>query len=152
MNNLTPDVFNGLFEFIGGCFLCLNIKNLYKDKVLRGVSWLPTVFMSSWGAWNLYYYPSLNQWWSFYGGLWIVTVNTVWLGMILYYYLKKRKTINFSSKNNFDTADGDLQITVVSDGETKVRSLSNRELKKITSERSNIINQMVGEGYRRISK
>lgn len=96
MFNFTPDIFNGLFEFIGGCFLCLNLKNLYRDKVLKGVAWQPTVFMSSWGVWNLYYYPSLNQWWSFWGGLWIVSVNTIWLTMILYYYLQRKKVLDIS--------------------------------------------------------
>jgi len=107
----TPDIFNGLFEFIGGCFLCLNLKNLYRDKEVKGVSWLPVVFMSSWGVWNLYYYPSLNQWWSFWGGLWIVSVNTIWLGMIYYYYRQKLSVSTPEKKFRKDVKHAELLIS-----------------------------------------
>ena len=82
---MTADIINGSFELLGAFFLMLNVKQLYKDKKLNGVHWLPTVFFTSWGFWNLYYYPSLNQWFSFYGGLCIVIVNTFWLLQIIYY-------------------------------------------------------------------
>jgi len=43
------------------------------------------VFFTSWGMWNLFYYPHLGQWYSFAGGVFIVSVNTFWLGQIIYY-------------------------------------------------------------------
>ena len=53
--------------------------------MVRGVSWMATTFFTSWGYWNLYYYPHLDQWWSFAGGVLIVVANTLWIGMMIYY-------------------------------------------------------------------
>jgi uncharacterized membrane protein YfcA len=86
---LKPDVINGLFEVCGGFFLLANVFKLYKDKRLRGYHWLSTVFFTAWGLWNLYFYPYLEQWVSFAGGIFIVIVNATWLGQIIYYSRKK---------------------------------------------------------------
>lgn len=86
---MTNDMINGLFELIGGIFLTMNLVALYKHKELKGVHWGPTVFFTTWGIWNLYYYPSLEQWYSFTGGLFIAIINTIWLIMIAYYSSKK---------------------------------------------------------------
>jgi hypothetical protein len=79
------DVVNGTFEFGAGLFNLLNVRRILKDKKLDGVSWIPTVFFSLWGLWNLFYYPSLNQPLSFVGGLSIVCVNLLWLYLVWYY-------------------------------------------------------------------
>ena len=74
-----PDLVNGLFELLGGFALWDNVKRIRKDKQVRGVNWRVTLFFTSWGFWNLFYYPSLDQWLSFAGGLNIVAANFVWL-------------------------------------------------------------------------
>jgi len=81
----SADMINGLFEVFGGSFLILNIVRLVKDKRLQGVHWAPTVFFTTWGIWNLYYYSNLDQWWSFMGGCFITMINTIWLFLIWYY-------------------------------------------------------------------
>lgn len=73
-----PDLINGGFEFFGGAVNWLNVRQLIRDKKLRGVSKIPTVVFTAWGFWNLYYYPFLDQWWSFTGGLIIVGANFAW--------------------------------------------------------------------------
>jgi uncharacterized membrane protein YfcA len=85
------DMINGIFELIGGLLLVLNCIRLHESKKVVGVSTLPVIFFSSWGLWNLYYYPSLGQWFSFFGGVLIVSVNTVWLAMCFYYRRKSRE-------------------------------------------------------------
>ena len=85
LNDLT----NGMFELIGGVLLLLNIRRILIDKAIMGVSWMPVLFFTSWGVWNLYYYPSLNQWCSFVGGLFIVIVNAIWLILVFKYYKRK---------------------------------------------------------------
>jgi len=85
-----PDFTNGLFESIGGLLLWANVRALYRDKVVRGVRILPVVFWSAWGFWNLYYYPSLDQWWSFAGGLGVVIPNTLWVLMAVRYTRRER--------------------------------------------------------------
>lgn len=76
---MIADIVNGLFEFCGALMLARNVLQLHRDKMVRGVHWMPTSFFAGWGIWNLYYYPNLDQWWSFSGGLAIVSVNLVWL-------------------------------------------------------------------------
>ena len=80
-----PDIINGLFEFLGSVVLWKNVLVLNRDKGYLGVHWTTTAFFSLWGYWNIYYYPHLDQWASFAGGLSIVTANTVWLVQMLYY-------------------------------------------------------------------
>lgn len=73
------DAVNGAFEFFGGAVNWLNVRQLLRDKKVRGVSIIPTFFFTSWGFWNLYYYPSLHQWLSFAGGAVIVGANAAWV-------------------------------------------------------------------------
>ncbi len=77
-----PDLINGLFELSAGAFQWLNVRQLLRDKKLMGVHPLPTFFFTSWGVWNLFYYPNLHQWLSFTGGLIIVSINALWLGLL----------------------------------------------------------------------
>lgn len=96
---LITDLINGLFEMVGAVFLSINVYKIWQDKVLRGVHWTPTVFFSVWGFWNLFYYPSLDQWFSFFGGICIVTVNSIWLYLIFYYYVKSHKKLENKDAN-----------------------------------------------------
>lgn len=82
---MSPDLINGLFELVGGCLLWRNVLQLHRDKVVRGVHWAPTLFFASWGYWNCFFYPHLDQWWSFVGGLNIVIPNTVWFLQMVHY-------------------------------------------------------------------
>ncbi len=87
---MNPDLINGLFEFLGGLTIWVNIRRAYLDKRFHGVSILPTLFFNSWGLWNLYYYPHLDQWWSFLGGLSIFSANTIWVCQMIYYNRRNR--------------------------------------------------------------
>lgn len=78
MHFAVPDLVNGGYEFAGGAVNWLNVRRLMIDKKLRGVSKIPTLVFTSWGVWNLYYYPHLGQWVSFSGGLGIVGMNAFW--------------------------------------------------------------------------
>lgn len=79
------DFTNGLFEFIGGLLILNHCRAVLRDKAVAGVSILSTAIFTSWGFWNLYYYPSLGQWWSFTGGLLIVAANCLWVYLMLKY-------------------------------------------------------------------
>jgi hypothetical protein len=85
---ISPDLINGLFEFFGSGMLWRNVYQLHKDKEVKGVHWGPTAFFWSWGLWNMYFYPHLDQWWSFAGGVSIVAANGVWLAQMLRYRKK----------------------------------------------------------------
>jgi hypothetical protein len=90
-----PDIINGSFECFGGVFLCLNIKTLLRDKRVTGIHWGSTIFFTSWGLWNLFYYPHLGQMLSFAGGIFICVANIIW-GCLRVYYHYRNKRLNIS--------------------------------------------------------
>lgn len=79
------DLFNALFEMIGAALVLLSVRQLLKDRLVRGVHLAPVVFFTLWGAWNLFYYPSLDQWLSFAGALLMVLANACWLALLIYF-------------------------------------------------------------------
>lgn len=90
---MTPDLVNALFEFCGGAFVLMHVRRLLIDRCVRGVSLVATAFFTAWGLWNLYYYPSLGQWYSLFGGAFVVFSNIIWLFLMLYY--RKRGPYEF---------------------------------------------------------
>lgn len=76
---------NGLFELVAAAFVSLHIIQLLKDKAVKGVSIVATVFFFAWGVWNVYFYPSQKLWWSFYGGIAVALANLVWVILLVYY-------------------------------------------------------------------
>jgi len=89
---VTPDQINGTFEVLGSVTTWMNVVTYFKDREVKGVYWPATFFYIAWGLWNLWYYPQLNQIWSFYGGLCIATGNIVWLGLVIRDKVKTWKT------------------------------------------------------------
>lgn len=83
--NHVPDLINGLFEGLAGLMVLNHCRVLYADKSTRGVSIVSSIFFTMWGFWNLYYYPTLNQPISFYGGMFVVAANIVYVGMMVFY-------------------------------------------------------------------
>ncbi len=73
------DFANAAFEAWGAVAVLGNCAALYKDKKVRGVKFSSMAFFTSWGFWNLYYYPHLGQWASFAAGIAIVLGNCVWV-------------------------------------------------------------------------
>jgi hypothetical protein len=79
------DIINGAFELSGSYFCWRNVYQIYKEKRTMGV-YIPTwMFFTSWGIWNLYYYPSLDQMFSFFGGISLVLANLVWVVLAVIY-------------------------------------------------------------------
>lgn len=82
---MLADIINGTFELFGGLLMWLNVRAIRRDKEIKGVSWIPCIFFTTWGIWNLWYYPSLDQWFSFWGGVVLVAANATWIYHIWYY-------------------------------------------------------------------
>jgi hypothetical protein len=85
------DFINGCFEFGAGIMVLLNIRRTYLDKQVKGFSVWPLVFFTSWGYYNLIFYPAHGLWWSFLGGISITLVNSTWIAQIIYYTRPKAK-------------------------------------------------------------
>ena len=88
---MTPDQINAVFELVGALFICLSIRELWIDKIVRGVSLVPITFFALWGFWNLYFYPSVDAWYSFLAGLFMVAANAVWLAQMVFYISRERR-------------------------------------------------------------
>lgn len=80
-----PDIINAVFEIFGALFILLNVRRTMRDKQVRGIDWRYNVFFTAWGAWNLYYYQGLGQWWSWAAGVGVLLANAWWLVLIIYY-------------------------------------------------------------------
>jgi len=90
---IWQDFVNGLYELLGGVFILLHCLKLIHDKKVKGVSIVAILYFASWGMWNLYYYPFLNQWCSLIGGIGIVTMNCLYVSLLIYYTLKNKRSI-----------------------------------------------------------
>lgn len=87
---MNPDLVNATFEAGGALLLLMNVRQLLKDKRLAGVRLAPTLWFNVWGAWNLYYYHALGQWFSWAAGALVFLVNSAWVALALYYSAKSR--------------------------------------------------------------
>jgi uncharacterized membrane-anchored protein len=79
------DYINGTFEFLAGFMILNHCRQVVRDKQVKGVSLVSTAFFALWGMWNLYYYPALDQWVSFFGGMLIMLANTLWIVLMIRY-------------------------------------------------------------------
>lgn len=82
---MSADLVNGLFEALAGLFVLNHCRVLRRDRAVAGVSIASVAFFTLWGVWNLYYYPSLGQSLSFFGGLFVVAANAFYVGLLLFY-------------------------------------------------------------------
>lgn len=90
---MTMDFINGCLEFFSALLVMWNVRRLILDKLVRGVSLIPVLFFDAWGLWNCAYYPSLGQWWSLTGGLFLVAANVLWTSLAFYYRGVERANI-----------------------------------------------------------
>ena len=58
---IKPDFINAAFEAFASLFVMLNVIDIWKKKIVAGATFLSTTFFWSWGLWNLYFYPHLDQ-------------------------------------------------------------------------------------------
>lgn len=82
------DLTNALFEMGGALVSLLSLRQLHRDRELRGVHPAPAVFFLLWGLWNVVYYPSLDQPLSTIGGAALVLVNAAWLLLLLHIHIQ----------------------------------------------------------------
>jgi hypothetical protein len=147
------DYINGIFETAGSLFILMSIAKLRREKMVKGVDWKHIAFFTIWGFWNMYYYPSLNQLMSFYGGIAIVVTNAVWVCMMIYYN-KRQKEGRYGKKRKH----GNKRSGTVVGGQTS-RKLGlrdphrqpNRQLHRFGNGVSRMCGAFSGEGVERES-
>lgn len=82
---MTPDHINAGFEAAAAIILWLNVRRLWRDRELKGVSVVPTLLYFVWCLWNLYYYAHLGQTLSWYAGFGVGLANITWVGLALWF-------------------------------------------------------------------
>lgn len=85
------DLINASFELFASLFILNHCFVLYKDKLVRGISLVSTVFFTLWGFWNMFYYPHIGQTASFYAGIMVAFTNALWVCLIWHYRRKEKK-------------------------------------------------------------
>ena len=85
----VPDLINGLFEAGGGILCWLNVIQLFKDKEVKGITLSAATFFGFFSAWNMYYYPHLDQYLSLMGATFLLIGNWMWIFLAMYYKYKK---------------------------------------------------------------
>lgn len=84
------DAINCIFEFIGGVVIWLSVWQICKDGGSRGVHWGQAIFFTLEGFWNLKYYVTLNQMFSFYAGVFVCLGNLAWVWLAFVWFRKLR--------------------------------------------------------------
>lgn len=87
--HLQPDQINAIISVTGSGFLWANVYSLYKEREVKGVHWGSVAYFTALGFWNLFFYSTLNQWYSALAGVSGVGANIVWLGMALWIHFRK---------------------------------------------------------------
>jgi uncharacterized membrane protein YfcA len=82
---MTPDQINACFEGFGSGAILLSVLKLLKDKQVHGISYWQVLFFTGWGYFNLYYYDILDQQFSWYAGMCVTVINTIYFGLLIYY-------------------------------------------------------------------
>jgi hypothetical protein len=94
LDPIIADRANSFFEFFGSFFVLKSICKLYSDKLVRGIAWEQVGFWTAWGFWNIYYYWAVGSAWSWWAGVCVTSVNTVYLAMLIYYTLAEERMID----------------------------------------------------------
>jgi len=79
------DIMNALFELFGAFAVLPSILEAHRTKRIMGVSIITSLFFTSWGLWNIFYYPSLTQTWSGYAAILMTATNAFYLWQVYKY-------------------------------------------------------------------
>jgi len=85
----SADIINALFQGVAAVGTLRNYFSLRKDLDVKGTYWPLYLVFLSWGIWDLFYYPILNQWWSFTLNVITIIGNLLWLKLALCIKYKK---------------------------------------------------------------
>jgi hypothetical protein len=91
---ISPDLVNALFECWGAVCTWRDVAALRRSRQVSGVLASSRLFFAAWGAWNLYFYPSVGAPLSAIAGAVIFVGNVTWytLAMRLKWHDRKRSS------------------------------------------------------------
>lgn len=72
--------------FIACSAICwLNVRALYRDKTVKGVSIVPTCVFIATNIYEAWYFHHIHQFWAVFGSLSMLVVNLLWIILFLWY-------------------------------------------------------------------
>lgn len=80
------DTVNSIFEFVSAGVIWLSVWQIWKDKGSKGIHWAQAVFFSLESVWNLHYYRSLGQSYSFIAGILVCLGNIAWVWLAFVWF------------------------------------------------------------------
>ncbi len=83
---LNPDNINAFFIYGGSFFILMNCIELYRAKLLSGVSLFSLFFYTVWGMFNAYYYADLGKIQPMLAEVAISVLNIMYFIMALKFY------------------------------------------------------------------
>jgi hypothetical protein len=86
-----PDAVVALFEAVSAVFICVSIRQLHKDKKVRGVSPWMIGFFGAWGWWNTYWYIFIDAPYAWWAGWSVVLSNTFYTLQMVYWIWKEKR-------------------------------------------------------------
>lgn len=69
----------------GGLLVWSNVYKLWKDKVVKGVNWFPSLYFMCGGCYSAFFLYHIHQHLAFYGTLITVCANAVWVTLAWIY-------------------------------------------------------------------
>ena len=88
---MNPDLLNSILEFVASAFILNHCLVLYKDKSVKGVSTVSTIYFLGCGIWNLYYSSNLNQKYTLIACVLTTLFSVLRVGMMVYYRRKEHE-------------------------------------------------------------
>jgi hypothetical protein len=88
ITHLSPAITDNVWaacELGATIFQCGQIRQLTKDRQIRGVHWYMTAFYIGWGLLNVPFYASLGQFHAMAAGICMTIANVAWLALALRY-------------------------------------------------------------------
>ncbi|BDD79864.1 hypothetical protein [Burkholderia phage FLC9] len=83
--HLTYDMINACLELAGATLRSIDCIKLYRAKRFQGGSLWTALFFFLWGLFNIVYYPSFNQTYSWAAAIALTVVNGLWISMAVFY-------------------------------------------------------------------
>jgi hypothetical protein len=87
---VRPDAVVAVFEAISAVFICVSIRQLHKDKKVRGVSPWMVGFFGLWGWWNTYWYLYIDAPYAWWAGWSVVLSNTFYTLQMIYWIWREK--------------------------------------------------------------
>jgi hypothetical protein len=84
------DIANAGFEILGANAVWYNVRCLYRDKKVAGISVHTTAFFALWSTWNIPFYPLNHLYWSAAGAVWMWAAQVTWIVMAVHYGRKQK--------------------------------------------------------------